>query len=465
MSFDADGLFFKTRRRHLYTACLSLVLVSLVSVLASSFWTARTSSYPVQVEDEIQAPAAQEPIQQLDKWHSLNYLKGAPTDSLRDNLRPDVKYISSWISAGWTNDVMTYINLIYLGFLTKRAPIIAMFTPSHIGGHVPPVDFGEVFDVPRLREALQMPVIEWHEVKNRNSGVLDEIGCWDTWQAVQDREHYPRRSVVPDLLKLDISYTKAPSWIKVIPNYEHDQHSSFSALATLAFPETRNENAVEPMESPQHRVKLPTDQQLLCYDYLYYVCSHQPFEFDYDYSPAWLFVGQHMHWTPRLESLADQYVRSAFGLQEKAETPPYIGIHIRHGDFANWCGTVPVEECFAPISVIARRVEEVKLEILERRGIEVNHVIMTSDERNATWWEEVTAQGWFGIDHSKTVELYGAWSVYSIVGASSSANPEAGTPSLSMLSFNLEESASLVLIARRCRYLLVVECSRGEMVW
>ena len=52
-------------------------------------------------------------------------------------------------------------------------------------------------------------------------------------------------------------------------------HSSFSSLATLAFPEIRAEIAVEPRESAQNHVKLPPDEQLLCYDYLYYVCSQQ----------------------------------------------------------------------------------------------------------------------------------------------------------------------------------------------
>jgi len=68
-----------------------------------------------------------------------------------------------------------------------------------------------------------------------------------------------------------------------------------------------------------------------------------------------------------------------------------------------------VADCFASISVIKRRVEEVKQELLERKGMVVNHVIMTSDERNETWWEGVKAEGWYAIDHSKTVELYGAW--------------------------------------------------------
>lgn len=77
-----------------------------------------------------------------------------------------------------------------------------MFTPSHIGDTVPPIDFGLVFDVPRLRTALQMPVLEWHEVKARHSEAVDELGCWNTWQAVQDREAYPRRSHVVTHLKL-----------------------------------------------------------------------------------------------------------------------------------------------------------------------------------------------------------------------------------------------------------------------
>ena len=73
----------------------------------------------------------------------------------------------------------------------------------------------------------------------------------------------------------DISYTKVPTWIKIIPRYDHDRHSSFSSLATLAFPEIRADVAVQPRESEHNQVKLPPDEQMLCYDYLYYVCSHQ----------------------------------------------------------------------------------------------------------------------------------------------------------------------------------------------
>lgn len=76
-----------------------------------------------------------------------------------------------------------------------------MFIPSHIGA-VPSIDFGLVFDVPRLRQALQVPILEWHEVKERNSQELEELGCWNTWEAVQDREAFPRGSSVVNLLNL-----------------------------------------------------------------------------------------------------------------------------------------------------------------------------------------------------------------------------------------------------------------------
>ncbi|RDB28949.1 hypothetical protein Hypma_015821 [Hypsizygus marmoreus] len=410
-----SGIISMASRRRFAVATCSLTAVSLLGLwFFGSLWAAGPKPVAV-IEDEI-STIPPIPINSsessvavvVDPLGPEFNLVGRPTKHFRDSLRPDRKYITSWISAGWTNDVMTYINLIYLGIITDRIPIIPMFTPSHIGGAVPPIDFGLVFDVPRLRTALGKPVLEWHQVKNRHSQELDEIGCWNTWEAVQEREAYPRRSQVPEHLKLDISYTKAPTWIKVIPHFEHDMHSSFWSLAALAFPEARSANLVPPLKSPQNHVLLPPDEQLLCYDYLYYVCANQPFEFEFDYSPAWRFVGQYMYWTPTIERLADQYVRRAIGAAEDHPTPPYIAIHVRRGDFKVWCDE-DTTGCFASLPVIARRVEEVKVELRQRKGITVNHIIMTSDERNTTWWEDVKTLGWYPIDHSQTGELLGPW--------------------------------------------------------
>jgi len=78
-----------------------------------------------------------------------------------------------------------------------------------------------------------------------------------------------------------------------------------------------------------------------------------------------------------------------------------------------------VEDCFASIAILAGRIEEIRIELREFRGITVEHVIMTSDEKDESWWEQVAKQGWYIIDHSGTVERYGAWYVQILVTPSS----------------------------------------------
>ncbi|KAJ7922906.1 hypothetical protein B0H13DRAFT_1982257 [Mycena leptocephala] len=354
--------------------------------------------------------AALDPL--LDSLHPFASLNGLPTASYKDNLRNRTKYITSWgSSAGWANDVISFINLVYLGLITERVSILPVFTSTHLPANTPPLTFGEVFDVPRLRRALGKPVLEWREVKETDSQIMDDIGCWNVWESVQYNENAPRHSPVTHMLNLDISYTKTPYWVKMIPNYEHDQHSTFWSLASLAFPAAREANLVPPLPSPQHRMSLEPDDQLLCFDFLYYVAAQEPFEIGLDYSPAWRYVGQYMRWTAALEQLADTYVRQALRIDAHDPIPPFISIHARRDDFQGWCGDFIPEECFAPLHVIDRRVQEVRTEIWQRKGIMVNHVIITSDERGKTWWDKVAELGWRAPNHAhmKTEETHGNW--------------------------------------------------------
>ncbi|KAG1754887.1 uncharacterized protein EDB91DRAFT_1276371 [Suillus paluster] len=344
--------------------------------------------------------------------NSQSYVQGPPTQRFRDNLRNDTKYVTSWISAGWTNDVMTYGNLIYLALITERIPIIGKFTPSHVDNSAPPFAFGEVIDVPRLTQAIGIPLLEWHEVKDSESQVLDDLGCWSVWETVQNEDPHPRGSPSLNWLKLDISWTRTPDWVKLTPPGIQDKHASFWSLATLGFPEARsNSLGLTNRPSPQHQVSLPPDDQVLCFDYLYYIGAQNAWEWESDYSPAWRYVGQHMHWNTSLERLADAHARRAMNVPVDEPTPPYIAIHIRHGDFRNHCNDIPLDQCFAPLSAIARRVSEVQEELRTQKGIEVTQVIMTSDERDPEWWSQVRALGWTWVDFAmeRTEEIYGKW--------------------------------------------------------
>ncbi|KAG2112418.1 hypothetical protein DEU56DRAFT_201808 [Suillus clintonianus] len=395
----------KDRMVSLRTICAILAGVSMLSFGTLLLKLPLRLSYRLYIQDLPAHPTV---------FNSQSYIQGPPTQSFRDNLRDDTKYITSWTSAGWTNDVMTYGNLIYLALITERIPILPKFLSSHIDTSAAPFPFGEVIDVPRLSQAIGIPLLEWHEVKDSESQVLDDLGCWSVWETVQQHEQNPQPRGSPSLsrLKLDISWTQTPDWVKLTAPDQRDSHASFWSLAALGFPEARNNSlGLKNHPSPQHQVSLPPDDHLLCFDYLYYVSAYHTWEWELDYSPAWRFVGQHMRWNTTIERIADEHARRAMRVLVDEPTPPYISIHVRHGDFGNQCRGVPLDQCFASLSVIARRVSEVQEELWTQKGIEVTQVIMTSDESAPEWWLEVRALGWTWVDYAaeRTEEIYGKW--------------------------------------------------------
>ncbi|KAJ7125784.1 hypothetical protein C8R43DRAFT_1212127 [Mycena crocata] len=374
---------------------------------------------PHYVTVTVEAPAAtvtvttEVVVPRADTFEERVVLNGPPTAAFKDNLRPDVKYITAWLGAGFTNDVMSQMNLIYLSLMTERVPILPPFNPTHIkkgaaaGTTIPTIDFGEVYDIPRLQKALGKPVLEWFQVKDRNSDVIDPLGCWDVWTSVQTEYKFPHGP--HSTLKLDMSYTPAPTWIKLSPGMKENPNIRFSSLMALAYPMMHSRHLRPASVSRRLKVQTQPTQQLQCFDYLYWIGDHEAHEIQHDYSPVWRFVGQHVYWTPKIENLADMYLRKAFGTTAGQPTPPYIAIHVRHGDFKSSCSSKkPLSECFAPLSAYARRVEEVRSE-LAKKGIKAEHVVMTSDEKDPGWWEEVRALGWYSPDHTDTVELYGRW--------------------------------------------------------
>lgn len=61
-----------------------------------------------------------------------------------------------------------------------------------------------------------------------------------------------------------------------MPGNEHNKGASFWSLARLAYPEDRSRSlGRNVLSSPLHKVQLPPDEHMLCYDYLYYVGGDQ----------------------------------------------------------------------------------------------------------------------------------------------------------------------------------------------
>ncbi|KAG8888922.1 hypothetical protein FRB98_006464 [Tulasnella sp. 332] len=353
----------------------------------------------------------------LDKQH---YIKG-------HNLKDDVRYVTTWHYAGMTNDFIVFCNLIYLGVISQRIPILPPFAPAgiHVGAAAA-IDFSEIFDLPALSKAIQWPILEWSDVKRAkyNESIVmgdsilpgverDKLGCWSTW-AMVDGSHRAAHSVMPQLLALDIVYTSVPRSTKLTNT--DDPHVTFSGLASILMPQGRV-HALDGTEtlstmSFEDRMEgnvLEPDDQLACFDLLYFVSAKAEWEWSQGVSPVWSLIGTHARFTPRIEGLADQYLRSLFHLGKGATIPKFVTVHIRRTDFKDSCPKdLTLDECLAPLSAYERRVAQVKSIIKVRPGEPMVEVIVASDEREASWWEAVGALGWKHIDHivEETVEKY-----------------------------------------------------------
>lgn len=143
-----------------------------------------------------------------------------------------------------------------------------------------------------------------------------------------------------------------------------------------------------------------------------YKCSEE-------WQPSWLNVGRHVHFAPRIEDITRSALRHAFGLGIDEEVPPFVAIHVRHGDFKDACYDWSIEECWAPLERYALRVEQVQAQLRDEHNVDAKFVLMTSDERNATWWEETEKLGWKRINYATQPndEILGKWYVCLMVSS------------------------------------------------
>lgn len=85
--------------------------------------------------------------------------------------------------------------------ISSRIPILPPFPPSlsHIGKGGKYINYGEVFDLPRLRKILRHPILEWRDVKEEGSLVIDNLGCWSIWAGMSSAGKYMRNTLVNHL--------------------------------------------------------------------------------------------------------------------------------------------------------------------------------------------------------------------------------------------------------------------------
>ncbi|KAJ2914441.1 hypothetical protein MD484_g5968, partial [Candolleomyces efflorescens] len=357
-----------------------------------------------------------------------------PTTRAQDNLRSDSYYVTSFAVAGFTNEFIAYMNLIYLGLQSGRIPIVPPIVPAaHISGILP---FSQAFNLSTLRSTLRRPILEWtldvkritntsaiHETSPSDKA-LDHFGCWSTRPRSSKHPSYIRTS--ENALKLDLTFTRIPAYAYLDSGDPNEVHTTFSGLGAAILPNhTRHlppvaaEKQLQVMAPSRFGKELEPGEQLACFDFLYYVTSGmERFEFEKRWSPVWFMVGRHLRFTDRLMELGREYLRRALGLDPGAsdagDLPPIITVHIRRGDFLFKCNKGDEKaECYIPLIKYRQAVDDVRKRVHQKHRLDVTRVIVASDETSPEFWSEMTSYGWSHINHtshdSLTVKKYGEW--------------------------------------------------------
>ncbi|KAF9530883.1 hypothetical protein CPB83DRAFT_787438 [Crepidotus variabilis] len=371
----------------------------------------------------------------VTKTRKQTALKGLPSASFRANLRNDTFYVTTWPSAGFTNQFMGYVNMIYLATITERTPILPPFIPYKIiGTDAGLLPFGDVFDLEHLSSQLRISVLEWRDVKklptptdadpylyvpNSKAHLSESLGCWSTKASYESQP--ARCNQLVRHIGVDVAYTRVPATTRYKPEDPKEIHVVFSQLAALIyrspsplFSDLGRSPFFDPKEHPEtfdymspspKGLDITPEHHLACFDSLYYVTSGaSSFEWKYGFSPAWRYVGRYLRFSENLQMLTQQYLNTLF----PKSIPPFIAVHARRGDFDWPCGK---HLCFPPLSVYQKQVDVVRKELGEILGIEVNNVVLMSDETAPEFWANVKAIGWLSVDHGThlTIERYGPW--------------------------------------------------------
>ncbi|KAF8966425.1 hypothetical protein BDZ97DRAFT_682823 [Flammula alnicola] len=432
------------RTRTFFLSCLLLVGTVAILTYAGFIWPVLASLKHFTIAPPPPAPtcaAVQVPTDQLP-----HPLLGSPTARFRDNIRNDSSYITSWASAGYTNEFMSYVNMIYLGTITNRIPIIPPFAPSH---HIPRsagiVPFGDIFNLDYLRKKLDSPVLEWRDVKELplpsdkepySTREVEDIGCWTTTKDSQKTG--TQSETVVQHLGLDVSYTKIPLFTRLPSSNRDEVHVVFPQMAAVIYPE---DPLVQPdklknlQPSPKGHQRTP-DAHLSCFDSLYYATSGaKGWEWEKPWSPAWQKIGRNLPFSQPLKQLGRDYISRAFQFSGSLDNLPpvvslsstrlrtrrliwlvvyqFIAVHIRHGDFMGQCPLVngTRTDCFPPLSVYGKHVDDIKKKWVTKSNLTVSNVIVMSDEQSPAFWDDVKNHGWSLVNHTQeeTVERFGEW--------------------------------------------------------
>lgn len=200
------------------------------------------------------------------------------------------------------------------------------------GGDVPLTDF---FDLRLFAHRANVSLVQWRDVKipDMRGTQQEQLSCWG-WRDTRALSRYNIKTdfwPYPGQLQTPVSTETSITFPGIEVLALQDNSKWLEETARRTFPDEAT------------RPPFP-DQQVMCFDNLFYVpvvkfvygqldTSYAIEELPPD-SAVWTHVGQHLHFNSHVNHIADELLAALIGSRRKQ----FIGVHIRTGKAIDWSG-------------------------------------------------------------------------------------------------------------------------------
>ncbi|GAA5974242.1 hypothetical protein JCM11641_003347 [Rhodosporidiobolus odoratus] len=357
----------------------------------------------------------------------------APASSLYTSLRNDLKYLITDSWSGMTGQFLTACSVLYLAQETQRVAVIPSPWRDNEHYHNTRALMRDIYDMERFRNETGSLFVELDQVKPIDPDgfktTTDELGCYHgtNWarlgvssfifspSPVHADAARPEKNTLPDF------HVNFSSWD--VPRVRGWAENSLESFVLFDLDE-RYRLAETKRVAEEQKKPIPRnmqDSQLLCYDniwalqraaamadgrdgrvgdYLFFDELQREHGGMYELldpsmrgkHPEWFAVGRFIDFHPDIWDVALFAVRKTLSFTDIPRN--LLTVHLRRGDFVTWCARK--EDCVPQIETYKREVDDL-LKTLPKDTI----VLATTDDTSPDFLSDLTALGWFVIDHEQ----------------------------------------------------------------
>ncbi|KAF9160355.1 hypothetical protein DFQ26_005643 [Actinomortierella ambigua] len=323
---------------------------------------------------------------------SMEGAAAEPIVELFERTLPDTgeKYLTYLPYAGITNQFYGMLRAMYVARALERTLIIPPITASSHDKSKQNQPWSNFLDLQRFQKLTGTKVVEVHELRNVELAQMNEIKCGITCGFGSKRT---------------IDFT-AKGFLK--------QWKLRETLYPLRIDATKLETIVSNLQPYQN------DK---------FVCISNTYKIAVKEKDEWEQLGKHLFFTEPLERFAQNYLlenlgssalsaadNSAYGGAIDTDLlPKYIAIHIRRGDFAEYCnkaypGDILIH-CLPSTEQIAERVAVIQERYGRLNPGKVLPVLVATNERRPEELKKFADNGWKYLDHDEigTAEKLGVF--------------------------------------------------------